>query len=130
MARKAIKNTYGYETIGGVEVRRIIRAGKLIPPTYRVHEGAYEEVPDQEGPAASVMGAVVKPPDKPDPDDANPEATTGTTQQDYESLTVPLLEDQIKERGLQENVPSDPRKADLIEVLEEADAEQAEAHGE
>lgn len=44
MALKATKDTYGFEMIGGVEVRRLIKAGDNVPPTYRVEDSDVEEV--------------------------------------------------------------------------------------
>lgn len=44
MPRKAIKDTFAVEQIAGVEVRRAIFAGQLIPSVYEVDDDAYEEV--------------------------------------------------------------------------------------
>lgn len=38
MPRKAIKNTHAYETIGGVDVRRRVRAGTTVPDHYHSFE--------------------------------------------------------------------------------------------
>lgn len=47
MARRATKDTYGIEKTGpDMEVRRLVKAGDMIPPTYSVESGDFEEVPD------------------------------------------------------------------------------------
>jgi len=58
MPRKATKDTYGVEMLGGVEVRRQIFAGEMIPVTIEVDEGDYEEVEGGE----TVIGADPEPP--------------------------------------------------------------------
>lgn len=50
MARKAIRNTYGFETVAGVEVRRLVIAGSEVPEHYRVDEGALESGESPEEP--------------------------------------------------------------------------------
>ena len=44
MALKATKDTYGVETVYGIEVRRLIKAGQMIPATIEAPKGSYEEV--------------------------------------------------------------------------------------
>jgi hypothetical protein len=44
VARRATKDTYGIEVIGGAEVRRLVKAGDVIPSTYAVADGTFEEV--------------------------------------------------------------------------------------
>lgn len=45
MPLKATKDTYGFENVGGVEVRRLIKAGDVVPSTYTVDDSsAVEEV--------------------------------------------------------------------------------------
>jgi len=106
VARKALKNTFGYENVGGVEVRRLVRAGRLIPDAYRVEEGEYEHVAGVEGPiarpasvpaheAATVQG---KDPQVKDPHD----------------LTVDQLKEELDSRGV--DYKSDAKKADLIRL--------------
>jgi hypothetical protein len=42
MARKATRDTYGVEMVGGVEVRRLVKAGDPVPDTYTVPDGDVE----------------------------------------------------------------------------------------
>lgn len=43
MTRRATKDTYAYERVGGGEMRRRVRAGSLIPDQWRVEdESAFE----------------------------------------------------------------------------------------
>ena len=53
MPRKATKDTYGVEMVGGTEVRRLVKAGGMIPPTLSVEEGSYEETQGEAGPLAN-----------------------------------------------------------------------------
>lgn len=46
MARKATKDTFAIEDVGGVEVRRQVFAGDVIPSQYQVEEGSFEEFDD------------------------------------------------------------------------------------
>lgn len=41
MARKAIKDTYGYETMAGTRVRRRVVAGQRIPDHYEIEDGTF-----------------------------------------------------------------------------------------
>jgi hypothetical protein len=43
MARRAIRDTYGIERVGNVEIRRIVKAGQDVPAHYEVDEDALEE---------------------------------------------------------------------------------------
>lgn len=62
MARKAIKNTYGIDVQGGVEIRRKVVAGQVVPNSYQLEEGTYEEVTS----GVQTYGqAQEPPPDKP-----------------------------------------------------------------
>jgi hypothetical protein len=63
MARKAIKDTYA--TViggGGVEQRVRVFAGHVVPNSYQMEEGSYEEV---EGGITSYGPPTEPPPDKP-----------------------------------------------------------------
>lgn len=44
MPRRAVRDTYGIERIGNVEVRRVVKAGQLVPEHYQVDEDALETV--------------------------------------------------------------------------------------
>jgi hypothetical protein len=61
MARVATKNTYGIETIGGVEVRRLVKAGDPVPDHYEVDGDAVREVDQGSSPAGSVTNAIAQP---------------------------------------------------------------------
>jgi len=43
VARKATKDTYATENVGGVEVRRHVFAGDVVPEQYDIEDGAVEE---------------------------------------------------------------------------------------
>jgi hypothetical protein len=43
MALKATKDTYGFENVGGVEVRRLVKAGDVVPSTYRIEDSSATE---------------------------------------------------------------------------------------
>jgi hypothetical protein len=107
MPRKATKDTYGYEDIAGVEVRRIVRAGQNVPDHYRLEDDSAAEQPDETG-DENASGD-----DVPEPGD------------DYETRSPPWtvkdLEDEIRARGLE--VPANARKPDLIDTLRADDAE-------
>lgn len=62
MARKALKDTFAIEQVAGVEVRRQIMAGALIPSHYQVGDGDWEEV---EGGEIVIGAAEPEPPPKP-----------------------------------------------------------------
>jgi hypothetical protein len=51
MALRATRDTYGYEDMGGVEVRRQVFAGQLIPEHYRLERDAVV-TDEREGPPA------------------------------------------------------------------------------
>lgn len=55
MALRATKDTYAIEVIGGVEVRRQVKAGDIIPVNWTVDDGASEEVDiSKDAPSAGV----------------------------------------------------------------------------
>jgi hypothetical protein len=65
MARRATRDTYALQQMGpgeGSQVRRLVKAGSLIPATYEMEEGTYEEVQDP-GAHQTVFGHVTPPPD-------------------------------------------------------------------
>lgn len=72
MARRATKDTYGIDSVGGVEVRRLVFAGQMVPPGLQVEEGSYEEV---EG--GTTYGNVPEPP--PDRPASEPEEGAEST---------------------------------------------------
>jgi len=47
VAQKATKDTFAIENVGGVEVRRKVFAGDMVPEQYEVEGGATEEVEDK-----------------------------------------------------------------------------------
>lgn len=47
MARRATKDTYGVEVVGGAEVRRLVKAGSIIPDQYQVEDGSFEDAPTE-----------------------------------------------------------------------------------
>lgn len=47
MARKATKDTYAIEEVGGVEVRRQVFAGDTVPDSYQLEDDSTEEVEDK-----------------------------------------------------------------------------------
>jgi hypothetical protein len=73
MARKATKDTYAIDSSSGVEIRRRVFAGQVVPNAYQLEEGSYEEV---EGGLTSVGPTQEPPPDKPAPEaDAEDDST-------------------------------------------------------
>jgi hypothetical protein len=60
MPRKATKDTYGIENVGGVEVRRQYFAGDIVPAAIVVDDGDVEEVEGGE----TVFGADAPSPPK------------------------------------------------------------------
>jgi hypothetical protein len=46
VALRAIKDTFVFESVGGVRVRRKVREGQLVSPLYEADESDVEEVPD------------------------------------------------------------------------------------
>lgn len=65
MARRATKDTFGYQQMGPTEeerVRRFIKAGDMVPETFEMEDGSFEEVSDP-GASQSVFGHVAPPPD-------------------------------------------------------------------
>lgn len=61
MARRANRNTYGFESVPGsdTEIRRLIKSGSIVAPHLRVESGHYDEVPDTEVAATTTsLGSV------------------------------------------------------------------------
>lgn len=86
MARKATRDTYGIEIVGGVEVRRLVKAGDVIPDTYSVEGGSVEGGP-AEAPAAGADAT------------APPNPGVGTADTPVEDLKGDDLESAIEEHG-------------------------------
>lgn len=127
MAKKALQNTYGYETVGGVEVRRLIVAGDIVPDHYRVESASdfeptgQEAMPEYPAPETETR----------DPHEAGLEA--GTTDEaganaepvgggDASELKGDALEDRIEELGgyealgLASDAKADEKRAAVAEA--------------
>lgn len=58
MALRATKDTYGVENIGGAEVRRLVKAGSIVPPSYTVPDSDVEQVDTAKQTAANRAAGV------------------------------------------------------------------------
>lgn len=99
MPRKATRNTFGFENVAGVDVRRRVVAGKPIPDHYRVEEGTYEgeigtgtrvvgETGEQVDPSMVVQSEGIKAPgiSGTSASESDPEATGPEKEEDSESI--------------------------------------------
>lgn len=59
MARRANRNTYAFESVPGsdMEVRRLVKAGTIVPEFWRVESGHVDEVSDEDA-QQTTFGAV------------------------------------------------------------------------
>lgn len=53
MARRATKDTYGMEVISGTEVRRVVKAGDVLPGNLVVEEGSFEDFDSPQHPVSA-----------------------------------------------------------------------------
>lgn len=99
MAFKAIRNTYALTNEAGVEVRRLVKAGRTFPRGY--NPTVQKDVEEVEGSAPAANQVV------------------GEESVAYEDLKVDELKEELDNRGV--HYKSDDNKADLIAALQEND---------
>lgn len=106
MALRALRDTYGTESIYGCEVRRFIKAGTIVPPHYINVDPVDVEEGSNSG--LFLMGAVTAPP--PLPQQIKPK--------DYSGMTL----DTLKEEALSHGIVVTPgaKKSDIVEALTKA----------
>ena len=102
MARRALRDTFGTEPIYGVEVRRIIKAGTVVPPHYKVDAADVEETDAVQPFLAGVSHTV-------------PMMRPQGTPPDYDNMTLSQLKEAAGERGIA--VTADAKKADIVAAL-------------
>jgi hypothetical protein len=101
VALRALRDTFAMEPIYGVETRRIVKAGTIVPPHYRIDPNDVEEVAS----GRSVVGGSTMPP--------QPRITTPP---DYAGMTLSQLKEAAIERGIV--VTPEAKKADILAALE------------
>lgn len=80
MARRATKDTYGTDDVGGgTEVRRRVFAGDIVPDHWSVEEGTTEEIP---GPQSNVIGERVPAAQRTSKEEATLQGGTGSGEDD------------------------------------------------
>lgn len=86
MARKATKDTFATETVGGVEVRRRVFAGDVVPEQYDVEGGSVEEFEDksEKKVGGGTEGSSAAYGDSPDPTQQEQAEETQSTEQQEE----------------------------------------------
>jgi hypothetical protein len=100
MALRAIKDTFAQEPIYGVEVRRVVKAGSIVPGHYIIDPKDVEEV--AQGAYPLIGGTPVPPPRiEPPPD--------------YAAMNLPALKEAALAKGIV--VHPDAKKADIVEAL-------------
>lgn len=131
MAKKALKNTYGYEVVGGVEVRRLIVAGDVVPDHYRVESADdFEPTGEAAAPEFDAPQAATRDPHEAGleaglTDEAGEDATeTVGGVSDASELKGQALEDRIDELGGYEalGLTSDAKADEKREAVAEAEA--------
>jgi hypothetical protein len=95
------------EPIYGVEVRRQVKAGALVPPHYNVDAADVEEVANQ---GNFVLGGGTHPPA------IRPDVNMPAAPPDYGTMTLPELKEAASDRGIM--VTPDAKKADILAALE------------
>lgn len=67
MPKLATKDTYGTELVGGVEVRREVFAGTVVPDSINLKESEYKEIGDAEAHVTGFGEPVTGPVEKDQP---------------------------------------------------------------
>lgn len=121
MARRAVRDTYGVETIvGGIEIRRRVMAGQEVPGSIAVDEGDLEEFTPQD-PAYHPRQITRRGRTSAEEPPREDLTETGNPGHQYGDQTVPELREEAQRRGL--TGLGDAKKADIIEALQANDEE-------